>query len=241
MQLLPEWIFDIVSQSLFLLIKVTDQAELKCKHKHSDCNTATSCIACFVEPDEDCPALYSLTFVPDYFSQLLKSAIQKEDNKCLQKICESKSFDVEKLIPAWMKFEPLSSAQIKILSGCSSQYIVPANQAKSKMYAFICFTTSGREGALGEASYLHQALQRVGFTTLKLQWSKFEDLRIYLGRRMEEIGSNCSLLFICVMSHGAKGVVCGEDGQYGAVNDIIEMMSFSETLKDVPKVLDNNM
>ena len=126
--------------------------------------------------------------------------------------------------------ESLTVEQIQQLSPHSSKYIIPHKQKKSKRYALILFSSAGRQGAVAEADDLEQALQTTGCDVIKMEWSEGRELQCMIESALSRIVSDCSLLIVCLMSHGCRGVLRGSDGEEIPVNDILHQ--FTYTLPD---------
>ena len=108
--------------------------------------------------------------------------------------------------------ESLTTEQIQELSPHSSQYIIPYKQKKSKRYGLILFRSEGRQGAVAEADNLEQALLSTGCDVIKMEWSEATELHNMIESALSRIVADCSLLIVCLMSHGSSGVACYEAG-----------------------------
>ena len=107
--------------------------------------------------------------------------------------------------------EPLTISHIEELSPHSSQYIVPYNQKRSKRYGLILYTTYNRPGAQDEADNMEQSLHTAGFCVEKIEWNDAWELHSKLDSTLRQIACDCSLLVLCLMSHGSRGVLHGGD------------------------------
>ena len=116
--------------------------------------------------------------------------------------------------------EPLAIPHIQELSPHSSQYIVPYNQKMSKRYGLILYTIYNRPGAQEEADNMEQSLCTAGFHVEKAEW---KDTYI-LNSLLERIARDCSLLVLCLMSHGIRGVLHGVSWSI-PINDILDYTS----------------
>lgn len=119
-------------------------------------------------------------------------------------------------------------------------FFIPRGQAKAKMHTFIWFNTfesvsslhSVRIGASNEARNMMQALKKMNFTmrqpSVDLTSREFIDcLKDYI----QQIKDQCSVLLICIMSHGGDGVI------YDKCNNIIEMNEIIKTTEELPNYL----
>ena len=123
--------------------------------------------------------------------------------------------------------ESLTLEQIQQLSPHSSMYIIPHKRKKSKRYGLILFSTEGRQGAEAEADDLKQALQTAGCDVIKREWLEAAELHNMMESALSRIVSDCSILFLCLMSHGSRGVIADSHGQRIPVNDILHRLAFS--------------
>ena len=123
--------------------------------------------------------------------------------------------------------ESLTTEQIQQLSPHSSQYIIPYKQKKSKRYGVILFRSEGRRGAVAEADNLEQALLIAGCDVIKMEWSEAVELHNMIESALSRIVTDCSLLIVCLMSHGSRGALADSHGQSIPVNHILHQFSFS--------------
>ena len=119
-----------------------------------------------------------------------------------------------------MKSESLTANQIQQLSPHSSQYIIPHKQKNSKGYALILFSSASRQGAVAEADDLEQALMTSGCDVIKMVWNRATELQCM-------IAADCSLLIVCLMSHGCRGVLRASDGEEIPVNNTLHQFSYT--------------
>lgn len=49
----------------------------------------------------------------------------------------------------------------------------------------------------------------------------FEELLEYLDQQIEQIKNDCSVLFVCLMSHGDTGVIFDREGRKGEINKVL--------------------
>ena len=109
--------------------------------------------------------------------------------------------------------ESLTTEQIQQLSPHSSQYIIPYNKKKSKRYGVIFFRSEGRLGAAAEADDLEQSLLVTGCDVIKMEWSKATELHNMKESALSRIVADCSLLIVCLMSHGSRGALADCHGK----------------------------
>ena len=103
--------------------------------------------------------------------------------------------------------EPLTIDQIETLSPHSSQYVIPCNQRKFRMYALILYTTVQRLGGQKEAKYMYleDALKMAGFEVITLEWYSTDHLATLFEYILRPIVDNCSLLMVCMLSDDHRG------------------------------------
>ena len=95
-------------------------------------------------------------------------------------------------------------------------------------------TKTGRQGAVAEADDLQQALQTSGCDVIKMEWSDAAELHNMIESALSRIINDCSLLVVCLMSHGSRGVLSDSNGKTIPVNDILhQLKQFPPTL-DIP-------
>ena len=87
---------------------------------------------------------------------------------------------------------------------------------------------SNREGANEEAYNIRLALKSIGCEVFEIEWSAAHEL----GAKMDSILDsgilrNCSLLTVCIMTHGYRGVFSGSDGTEVPVNNVLNQLSVS--------------
>ena len=132
--------------------------------------------------------------------------------------------------------ESLTRDQIQQLSPHSSQYIIPHKQKKSKRYGLILFSTAGRQGAVEEADDLEQALKTTGCDVIKMEWSDAAELHNMIESTLSRIVCDCSLLVVCLMSHGSRGEIASSHGEKMCVNDVLHKLSYQMS-SDSPMVI----
>ena len=94
-------------------------------------------------------------------------------------------------------------------------------------YGLILYNPSDRDGAVEEADNLQSCLKAVGCQVIREEWKKKAEIYRLIddgARRAAE----CSLLIVCVMSHGTAGTLRSEDGD-GCVliNDLMVRLTRS--------------
>ena len=127
-----------------------------------------------------------------------------------------------------METESLDVMQIQELSLHSNLYIIPHKQGKSKRYGLIFFSSEGRQGARAEAEDVQQALEASGCYVEKMDWGGAIELQHMIDDALSRISSDCSVLIVCIMSHGRRGVLEGGNGNEIPINDILNQ--FTQTL-----------
>ena len=94
------------------------------------------------------------------------------------------------------------------------------------MHGLILFNKSNRQGADEEAEDMAEGLAQAGFQVRKIEWASTHDLTRLLDENANtENLADCSLFLCCVMTHGYRGVLCGDDGTSIPVNDIVKQLS----------------
>ena len=169
----------------------------------------------------------------DYLNrhELLEQAIESKDDKKLDTIVLAyERANVNIALPALPKrIKPLlyegswSQDVIARLYPHTTSYFIPRGQEKAKMFAFVCYTTFDREGARIEANVITKGLQECGFTVRGplIDWT-FDELILYLREHIDEVKDQCSVIFVCLMSHGENGVIKDKDGNKGEINTILK-------------------
>ena len=132
--------------------------------------------------------------------------------------------------------ESLTEEQIQQLSPHSSQYIIPHKQKKSKRYGLVLFNSEERPGAEAEAANVEQALQTAGCDVMKMEWYDVDELHNMIESVLNGIVADCSLLIVCLMSHGSRGVITGSNGKAIPVNKILNAFVGNFMPKELPLV-----
>ena len=60
-----------------------------------------------------------------------------------------------------------------------------------------------------------------------MEWYEAGELQCMIDSAMERIVGDCSLLIVCLMSHGSRGVLKGQGGEEIAVNDILHQFTYT--------------
>ena len=97
------------------------------------------------------------------------------------------------------------------------------------------YNPSSRDGAVEEADNLKSGLEAVGCQVIREQWRT----KVQLSKLIDEglrSAVGCSLLMVCIMSHGHAGKLKCEDGDgFIVINDVL--FQFSRKLpKNLPLV-----
>lgn len=77
-----------------------------------------------------------------------------------------------------------------------------------------------------ESNCLKRALEVAGCDVKENAWEDAADLDDYLEDYLETVPEDCSLLFICLMSHGSAGKLCGVRGSEMSVNQILNRIKY---------------
>ena len=91
----------------------------------------------------------------------------------------------------------------------------------------ILFRSEGGQGAVAEADDLEQALLTTGCDVIKMEWSHAAELHNMIESVLSRVAADCSLLIVCLMSHGSRGALADRHGQKIPVNDILHQFSLS--------------
>lgn len=116
---------------------------------------------------------------------------------------------------------------VKRLYNKSNTFFIPREQKKAKMYALIYYNTfdtyhQTRVNAKEESECMMVALREAGFTVFEpiIDWTN-EELLLDLRQKIQGIKEECSVLFVCIMSHGDKGVVYDKNSIKGEINEVL--------------------
>ena len=119
-------------------------------------------------------------------------------------------------------------ADVQRLSPHSINHIIPYNQEKSKRFGLILYSSHHRRGAGEEADKLEQSLHTAGCDKIfKLEWSQAEELENMIDSSVADMKDSCSLLIVCVMSHGSRGCVQSGKGEFIPVNKILQQLTLA--------------
>ena len=99
---------------------------------------------------------------------------------------------------------------------------------KSEKFGLILYNPSDREGAVEEADNLQSGLQAVGCQVFREEWTTKAELSKLIRDGLQRI-TDCTLLIVCIMSHGTAGALrCDDDSRSVAFNDV--MFEFTRKL-----------
>ena len=96
-----------------------------------------------------------------------------------------------------------------------------------RRYAIILYSKEERPGAVEEAEDMQQSLEAVGFQVIMYEWSDTNEIIHQLRDILPRIMANCSLLTVCTMSHGYRGVLTDRQGNKLPINRIFNILSTS--------------
>ena len=94
-----------------------------------------------------------------------------------------------------------------------------------KKFGIILYNPSGREGAVEEAHNFQSGLQAVGCHVIRAEWTTKRELSSLIDEGVN-IVAGCSLLVVCIMSHGGAGTLRCEEGETReiVINDVIQKL-----------------
>ena len=122
----------------------------------------------------------------------------------------------------------------KLYEHTSIRYPIPRHNENCKIYAVIAYNTHcgdvPRPDAGVEFANLYNALRSAGFSILPvmIDFSACDFLSA-MEERIRQIKQSCSLLLICIMSHGSEGVIYDVNGaQLFIEYDILNLLRGSE-------------
>ena len=127
-------------------------------------------------------------------------------------------------IRASIETEPLTIHHIEKLQPHSNVSIIPYNQEKSKRYDMILYNTSNRPGAIEVADNLCQALTSAGTQTSKHEFSGSLELQNIISDTIQVVVGDCSLLVVCVMSHGGRGSISSGEREEIPISTILQQL-----------------
>ena len=104
------------------------------------------------------------------------------------------------------------------------QYLIPYNQGRCKRYALILYNLIQRSGGEAEADYLEAALREAGCDVIKLEWQDTAELHNLIESVLSPISKSCSLLIVCLLSHGSRASVIGSQAKAKPVNEILNQL-----------------
>ena len=122
----------------------------------------------------------------------------------------------------------------KLYEHTSIRYPIPRHNENCKIYAVIAYNTHcgdvPRPDAGVEFADLYNALRSAGFLILPvmIDFSACDFLSA-MKERIRQIKRSCSLLLICIMSHGSEGVIYDVNGARLFIEyDILNLLRGSE-------------
>ena len=89
--------------------------------------------------------------------------------------------------------------------------MAPVYECNGKPLGLVFYNPDNREGAKEEADRLNEGLCAAGLTVRLAEWHSRDDLK-KLMEDSNDLLSECTLLFSCIMSHGAAGMLATSDG-----------------------------
>lgn len=145
--------------------------------------------------------------------------------------------DIEELqLPEAIKHKLQNSSwsdeTVKRLYDKTKTFFIPKGQRKSKMHALSYYNTfetsdhhETRTEAEKESGHMMTALADEGFTNHQplIDWTHKELLEDLLEKK-KNIKNECSVLFVCIMSHGEKGILFDKNGFKGDINRVLKAM-----------------
>ena len=133
----------------------------------------------------------------------------------------------ENIISEIIRQDPIDTKDIERLSQKSSRYFIPHNQGVCRRYAIILYSSKEREGAVQEAEDMRQALEVARFQVIMYEWCNTDEVILQLHYILRGIMANCSLLTVCTMSHGYRGVLTDTEGNKLPINRIFDVLATS--------------
>lgn len=88
----------------------------------------------------------------------------------------------------------------------------------------VLYNPAARYGASEEADNLEQALTSAGCDVTKMSWLNANEIHNMIESSLQSMVHNCSLLIVCIMAHGSRGVLKGSEGEDKPVNDILHQL-----------------
>lgn len=118
--------------------------------------------------------------------------------------------------------EPLTVENMKTMAPLTERYVIPYNQSKSKRYGLVLDNTPSRPGAKEEADCMEQSLKTAGFDVIRREWFNVDELQSIIDKALYGIKDDCSLLTVCLMSHGRRG----DEGQEIPISRILDQFTY---------------
>ena len=122
------------------------------------------------------------------------------NNKEFTSVISEKGQKIDMIIQT----EALTINGMERFSPHCSQYLIPYNQGRCKRYALILYNLTQRSGGEAEADYLEATLNTAGCDVIKLEWQDTSELHNLIDSSLSLISKSCSLLIVCLMSHGSR-------------------------------------
>ena len=92
----------------------------------------------------------------------------------------------------------------------------------------VLYSSHHRRGAEDEADKLDRSLNSAGCDQVfKLEWSQAEELENMIHSSVTDMKDSCSLLIVCLMSHGSRGCVQSGIGEFIPVNQILHQLTLA--------------
>lgn len=132
--------------------------------------------------------------------------------------------DQENKIIDLLEHESLTADQLGEVFLHIKRYPIPYNQGSTKQYAIILYNLENREGGEEEAQNLEQAFIIARFEIFKHQWAHTYEIGVKLDDILTEITGGCSILTVCIMSHGFKGTLTGSQESKLTINDVLKQL-----------------
>lgn len=122
-----------------------------------------------------------------------------------------------------------------MLNQYSDKYLIPLNRSNVKPQAFVYYNTHNRPGAESEAENLTSAIEYGGCVSRSVKWESVNGLRKAINGDVTSVKTSCSLLIICLMSHGSLGCLHGSDDEIITIDTILKDIC-EELPPDIPLV-----
>lgn len=151
--------------------------------------------------------------------QLLKAL--SNDIKGSSSLSKTDRKELDKHLSRYLT-EPLSMTVTNLLSTLScSSYVIPQNQDRTRMCALIFYTTENREGAEEEARKMKDSFSVANFVTHCIEVSCVFEIKDDFFSLVQSLAPSCSVMFVCIMVHGRKGVFTDPSGMTLNLQDVM--------------------